>query len=530
MDFPKSYAASKYQRRKRARQNEIVKTQKNLTDEYDELVEEIRKLRFQKKKYQLDQKLKKLDELKKKKKRAKRLAFAMAPMDFQLIEDYGVPLLDLLHSIIEAAKAARDYIGEDLLKFLLDLFTTLYNIYQNPKWSGVILNFTSFFVRNFNTKFANMALDWFKSAFEIALTQDDKDDSSMIEYILSFFKMTDSFLNDKLWGNISNFFVKITTLYAAGRDLISTETLDFSVICEKFQSFRKELPKISDIVEMAFEAYKFVAGHWENICSGDWSKLLLGKDETKIFEFEVRELEQAYSFVLAGQEIELKNIYNTTPDAYEERLKKAVDQAKKLIIRTTSRQQKMSVSNFIRKLTEMQANIWARKADAPTKEEAYAIKMAGPSSCGKSTMISLLAKTILKAYKRDPNERGSVVSTNIDERFESTILPSHKIIVADDVANNKNSKPNYDRLLNYVNTVPRPLEKAEAGDKGKFYPGNDAVIATTNDETIRAMECSVCPESILRRFALDIEVAIREPFRNAYGGLEKQDTLRFDVY
>lgn len=529
MDVSKQFAASKYRKRAESKRKEIVRNKKNLEREYEDLVQDIKKMRLRKQNKALARSIKKLENLKQEKKRMKRIAHTMATPNVDLVRQYGVPLLDILHSVIEAAKTARDYVGEELLKFLLDLFTTLYNIYKNPEWAGVLLNITNFFVRNFQQKHADLALFWFKQAFEIAFPQADGN-FSYSEYILSFFKMSDSFLNDRVWENICDFYTKIMTLYAAGKEMISVETLDFEVICNKFKEFRSKIPDLSDVVEMAFEAYKFVTGNWTNICSGDWSKLLLGRDETKIFELEVRELEQAYNFVLSGQEIELKNIYGITPDAYEARLKKAVETAKKLIVRATSVQQRMSVSNFIRKLTEMQSNLWARKADAPSKEEAYAIKMSGPSSCGKSTMIKLMSKTILNAYGRNPSEGGNVVFTNLDENYESTILPSHRIIVADDVANNKNSKPNYDRLLNYINTVPRPLEKASADEKGKYYPGNDAVIATTNDETLRAMECSVCPESILRRFALDVEVSIREEYRNEFGGLKKQDTLRFDVY
>jgi energy-coupling factor transporter ATP-binding protein EcfA2 len=529
MDISKNFAAMKYQKRRKHKQNATYKEVRNLDDEYNSLVTEIKKLRFEKKTKALEFSIKRLEQVKKLKKRKKKIAHAMSAPSTEMVREFGVPLLDTLQSVINAVKTARDQVGEDLLRFLLDLFTTLYNVYKNPEWNGVILNFSNFFLKNFNQIYADLALSWFRNAFEIVFPQADGE-ASYADYIHSFFKMTDSFINDRIWENMSDFLSKIVVLYAAGQDLVSIETLDFDIICHKFREFRKNLPELTDIVEMAFEAYKFVIGNWHNICTGDWSKLMLGKDETKVFELEVRELEQAYNFVLAGQEIELKNVYNITAEAYDARLKKAVQDAKKLIVRASSVQQRMSISNFVKKLTEMQSNLWARKADAPSKEEAYAIKMSGPSSCGKSTMIKLMSKTILHAYERNPSEGGNVVFTNLDEKYESTILPSHRIIVADDVANNKNSKPNYDRLLNYVNTIPRPLEKASADEKGKYYPGNDALIATTNDETIRAMDCSVCPESILRRFAIDVEVSIREPFRNEYGGLKKQDTLRFDVY
>lgn len=527
-DVSKKHAANKYQKRLKAKRHQVQREKNAANNAYEDLVEEIRLMRLKKKsKKQIARKVETLEKVKKQKKRLKRIAHAMAGSP-NYVEKYGVPMLDMLNSLIETAKSAREYVGEQTVKFLIDLFMTMYNMYKNPTWDGVVLNMTSFFVRHFKANYADIALDWFKSAFEIVTTQDDK--FSYQDYILSFFKGTDEFMNDMLWTKISEFFSKIMVLYAASDQLISVETFDFPTICLMFQEFRKTLPDITDIIEMAFEAFRFVTGHWANICTGKWGQMLLGKEESKTFEIEVRELEQAYSFVLSGQEIELRNVYNMTLDTYESRLKKALETAKKLILRCKSAQQRMSVSNFVRKLSDMQANIWARKADAPAKEEAYAIKMAGPSSCGKSTMVKLMSKTVLNSYNRDTSETGNIVFTNIDENYESTIEPSHKIIVADDVANNRNSKPNYDRLLNYVNTVPRPLEKAEADKKGKYYPGNDALIVTTNDESIRAVECSVCPESILRRFAIDIGVEIREPFRNSFGGLVKQDTLRFDVY
>jgi len=531
MDFPKSFATKKFERRLQSKRSKITKERISLNSEYDALVKEIEYLRAAKKTHLLPKKLEKLESIKKAKKRYKKIAVAMGGREPEVIHEYGVPLLDSLHTIIKSAQTMRDSIDENLMSLFLDLFTTLYNVYKNPTWDGVLINFSSFFLRNFKGDYADLAFNWFKQAFGVVLPQGEGEkDFSYKDYILSFFQMTDSFFNDAVWDKVSEFFSKIMSLYAAAKDLVAIENLNFSEVSARFNTFRKALPDVTDVIELAFEAYRFVAGNWKQICTGDWSNLMLGKDESKVFELEVRELEQAYNFVLGNQETELKTIYNTTPGKYEERLTKAVKTAKSLIVRATSVQQRMAISNFIRKLTEMQSNLWARKADAPVKEEAYAIKMFGPSSCGKSTMIKLLSKTILNAYGRDPNEGGSVVFTNIDERYESTILPSHRIIVADDVANNKNSKPNYDRMLNYVNTVPRPLEKASAEDKGKYYPGNDALLATTNVDCLRALECSACAESILRRFALHVEVAIRDGFRNDFGGLIKQDNLRFDVY
>lgn len=526
MDFSnqKISAGAKFQRRSRAKKVQIVKECVCVQNQYDNLVEEIRRLRLHNKRVST-KKLNKLEEIKKAKKRSDKLASCQS---LPSVKSYGNALLDGLHAIIQYVETVRDVVGEQILSFLLDLFTTLYNVYQRPTWDSALVNATSFFLRNFPKEYADYAVVWFKAAFEVATCQ--KDGNTYKDFLLGIFTNSSEFLDDALWANIAEFFVKIAALYGAVVDAVSLEALNMTTILKKFKLFKSTLPDIKDIIEMAFAAYEFVLGSWENIRTGDWSKLLLGKDETKEFEVEVRILEQAFPLIIANQEIELKTIHNMTPKQYESRLAAAIKYANSLIHRCSSVQQRMCVSNFVRTLTDKQSELYARIADAPRREEPYSIKLSGPSSCGKSTLVNILSRTILNAYGHDPNERGQVVFTNISEKFESTIKPSHKIIVADDMANNKNEKPNYDRILNYVNTVPRPLEKAESKEKGILYPGNCAFMGTTNDETLRARECSSCPESIYRRFALDVEVNVREKYRNAFGGLIRLSKPQYDVY
>jgi len=495
-----------------------------LDSQYDELVSEIRKLRLSNKK--VDRKIEKLEKLKTQKKRMKQIAFAQGLTDYK--ETYGVPLLDLLHTLIESAKITREIVGENNLKFLLNLFTTLYNIYKNPEWDVLIVNMTNFFVNHFPQKHADLAMVWFKSAFEVAFPQDDK--TSWRSYILSIFESLGSVLGDQIWEKISDFFTKLFILYGATEEFISFDTLDVMTAMSKMKEFQKSIPQAQDLVEMCFNAYEFVTGNWEHIVKGNWSELCLGKNETQEFEVEVRLLEQAFDLVMRKREIELKDKLNLTEKEFETRLNQCIKTAKSLVVRCTSRQQKMAVSNFVKTLTQKQASYWATKSDTPTKEEAYSVKFSGGSSCGKSTLMNMVSKTILYAYGHDPNEQGLVVSTNIEESYESSVLPMHKIIGCDDVANNINRKPNYDRLLNYKNTIPRPLEKAGVEEKGTMFPMNDALLVTTNDETLRAVECSVCPESILRRFDLDVEVRIRSEYQNAFGGLMKLEAMNWSVY
>jgi energy-coupling factor transporter ATP-binding protein EcfA2 len=517
----KEHATRKYLRNSKDKR-EKQKLRDALDKEYLELVRGIKKLRLHDK--DPAKQVKQLCRFKRKRKKmSKKIAYTQS--DFKQV---GCALLDGLQAVIEYMKTARDMVGEEVLQFLLDLFTTLYNIYKCPEWDSLIVNMTSFFSRHFPTEYANYAVCWMKAAFEVAFTQDSK--TSYKDLILGLFTNSANFLDDQLWEHISTFFLKITALYACVSDAVSLEALDLETIIKQFRIFKTQLPEVKDVIEMVFMCYEFILGNWEKIRTGDWSVLILGKDETQEFEVEVRVLEQAFPFVIANKEVELKDRFNLTKKIFEKRLGKAIKTAKSLIARCTSTQQRMSVSNFVRSLTDKQSQLYASVADAPRKLEAYSIKFAGPSGTGKSTLLDMCSRIVLHAYAHDPTERGQVVFTNISEKFESTIFPTHKVICADDVANNKNEKPNYDRILNYVNTVPRPLEKADTKEKGIYYPGNDAFLATTNDETLRAIECSACAESILRRFALDVTVEARDEFKNSYGGLIKFDKPRYDVY
>lgn len=516
----KTHAARKFRRNLRER-NKKQKLLKAAEQEYDELVKDIQRLRLNKQ--NPDKEVRKLNKIKKKQKKMRKIAYTQASF-----KKVGCALLDGLQAIIEYMKAARDVVGEDVLKFLIDLFTTLYNIYKCPEWDSFLLNMTSFFSRHFPTEYADYAICWMKAAFEVAFAQDTK--TSYKDLILGLFSNSADFLDDQLWGHITTFFVKISALYACVTDAVSLEAIDMEIVVKQFKIFKSQIPDVQDVIEMVFLCYEFVLGNWEKIRTGDWTVFILGKDETQEFEVEVRVLEQAFPFVIANKEVELKDRFNLTKKDFEKRLGKAIKTAKSLIARCTSTQQRMSVSNFVRSLTDKQSQLYASVADAPRKLEAYSIKFSGPSGTGKSTLLDMCSRILLHAYKHDPNERGQVVFTNISEKFESTIFPSHKVICADDVANNRNEKPNYDRILNYVNTVPRPLEKADTKEKGVYYPGNDAFLATTNDETLRAIECSACAESILRRFALDVVVEVRDEFKNSYGGLIKFDKPRYDVY
>jgi hypothetical protein len=194
----KQHAARKYQRNSREKRKK-QKLLKSVGTEYNKLVKDIQRLRLTNK--NPNKEVRKLNKIKEKQKKIKKIAYAQTSF-----KKVGCALLDGLQAVIEYMKTARDVVGEDMLKFLLDLFTTLYNIYKCPEWDSVLINMTSFFSRHFPTEYANYAICWMKTAFEVAFTQDSK--TNYKDLILGLFSNCADFLDDQLWGHITTFFVK----------------------------------------------------------------------------------------------------------------------------------------------------------------------------------------------------------------------------------------------------------------------------------------------------------------------------------
>jgi hypothetical protein len=525
MDFPtyKELCRGKHNRSKASRKNQCQKVSRKIASEMDLLKSQIANLRRVCGNKNPPELMDLVDELSRLKKKMRCRSITAHSGDFDLPD-----LLKSLNSFIEYLKAAREVVGEELLAFVVDLTTTLYNIYANSSWTSISINLTSFITRHFPKEYVDYVFASFTAIFQMVTAQSGY--SEIKDFFLRIFESTDSLVNDELWTKVSEFFVKVTTLYGSLMKMVSFESIDVKTVIRQYKLFQKTIPATKDVIESIFNVCEFVYGHWAQIVSGDWSVLFLGKNEAKSFETEVRILESSFSFALSNHVVELHDNFNMSPADWEKRMEKAIKDGEIMARACTSEQQKLAISNFLRTLYARRTDWYARLADAPSRLEPFGVKMSGPSSCGKSTMCELMSKIMMDAYELDSTLRGSVVLTNIMEKFESTVKPSHKIIICDDVCNNKNDKPNYDRILNYINTVPRPLEKAGVEEKGKFYPGNVGVIVTSNVEDLCATKHSNCPESILRRFGLHLHVKIREPFRNSFGGLKPQTETRFDVY
>ena len=436
--------------------------------------------------------------------------------------------IEKLNIFVDSLSVLSDQISSETVKIVSQIVTAIFNIMQCPTWKSFTINLTNLLIQYVPKDTVDYIIEYAKQLFGILVAHGDDDKEE--PFFKQMFGTIDRFVNNELWEKMNEFVLKIVAVVTTSVNLVSFDINDFGSIKEAFKSFRTLIPDMKDIIDMIYGSYQFIITHWDNLISGDWGKLPLYKDEVKEFESEVRQIEAAYPYALKQDTEFLKTMYKMDLKTFEKRLDKAVKTSQKIASRCTSQTQKLAIGNYVKRLYSFQSQWYSAKKDNPSKPQPYGIKVSGPSSCGKSTITEMIAKIIAQAYDLDPNEPGLVAIANLSEKFESTILPNHKIIACDDVANSKVSRPDYDKLLNYINTMPRPLTKAGVDEKGEFYPNNIACMVTTNVEDLGVLEFSNCGESILRRFKLHIHIKIRPEFRNEYGGLIELDGMRYDIY
>lgn len=462
------------------------------------------------------------------------------------LSDIKVPLVKNLYDLAEAIKVGAQFANIPeftrltWVRTIVALATTLYNVYNATSDRDVIVNLVNLFIQYFPHEYIETILTWFMqlipsittSVTEI-MAQGDSDTYSVLSNVWKFFEEIFERADDMRTTQISDFILRMVTLWTTINKNLSTmdyESMNFDAIRKNFNIFLETRKETMDVFSVLQSALVFVSANWTKLISGDWSVVWLGKDQAKSFESEVLVLQQQHALYVANREDQMKLTFKRSFKQYEAALIRCIKEGEKLAGIATSIPQKLQIARFVQTLTNLQTAVLAMKAEAPTKPQAYAIKLCGPSASGKSTITEQIANIILNAYGHDTTDRGLISPVSFTERYESNAEPHHKVFIADDVGNNPKKPVDFDRVLNYVNTTLRPLEKAGVEEKGKKYPYNDGLIITTNVDDLGVPGNSACEASIYRRIRLHVDVNVRERYRNEYGGLMDLDEIRTDVH
>ena len=457
-----------------------------------------------------------------------------------------IPLVDNLYNLADTIRAGTQFANiPDVTRLqwvrtITALATTLYNVYSASSDRDVLINLINLFIQYFPQEYIETILEWFmnlipsiKANVSEIMAQGNTDTYSVLKSVWAFFENVFERMEDMRTTQISDFILRLVTLWSTISKNLSSmdfEALNFAALRKNFNTFLEMRKETMDVFGILQNALIFVSANWTKLISGDWSSVWLGKDQAKSFEMEVLTLQQQHALFVANREDQMKVTFKRSFKQYEAALVRCIKEGEKLAGIATSIPQKLQISRFVQTLTILQTQVLSMKAETPTKPQAYAIKMCGPSASGKSTITEQIANIILNAYGHDTTDRGLISPVSFTEKFESNAEPHHKVFIADDVGNNPRKNTDFDRILNYVNTTLRPLEKAGVEEKGKKYPYNDGLIITTNVDDLGIPGKSACEASIYRRIRLHVEVEVREQYRNAYGGLVDLDEIRNDVH
>ena len=145
------------------------------------------------------------------------------------------------------------------------------------------------------------------------------------------------------------------------------------------------------------------------------------------------------------------------------------------------------------------------------REKPFGVLIYGPSSVGKSSINNLMVKAILSANGL-PSGKESCVVMNANDKFQSEYRPHHVAVTMDDFGNTRPEHceaPQTNVIIDFVNNVPKAALNPEADKKGNIMIQPKLFTVTTNVKNLMAPVYSNEPVSILRRFELVIDVALK---------------------
>nr|WPR18026.1 MAG: RNA-dependent RNA polymerase [Crogonang virus 9] len=156
---------------------------------------------------------------------------------------------------------------------------------------------------------------------------------------------------------------------------------------------------------------------------------------------------------------------------------------------------------------------------AATREKPFAVLIRGPTSVGKSTLAGVVAHCInLTNGIKEGDQYTTTINGN--DKYQSEFRTRHNTVIFDDMGNSKPERAEGNPLfilIQFINNMHCAALSPEAEKKGKNDIRCKTVIVTTNTSDLHAWYFSVNPTSVLRRFDLIIDVAMKPGTRDSEG-------------
>lgn len=272
----------------------------------------------------------------------------------------------------------------------------------------------------------------------------------------------------------------------------------------------------------------------------DWSLMLTDSDTAKLDEA-YRATVDMVNRSIAGQMDFIETTYGVGSEAeiytylvktceahksYAAKLPKDDPRRKEVLVR-------------LMRLDKISSDYTATWHEKGLREKPFAFFMRGGTSVGKSTAAGIVAHAICAA-NRLPEGKEYRCALNGNDKYQSEFKSQHVYVLFDDVGNSKpevNDNDPISLVIQFINNVHCAALNAEADKKGKNDIRCKIVGMTTNTVDIHAGYYSVNPASVMRRFDLVIDVALKADAVGPNGGLHSKfagdsqpDAWEFTLY
>jgi hypothetical protein len=296
--------------------------------------------------------------------------------------------------------------------------------------------------------------------------------------------------------------------------LCEASDLDFSIGGIQIfatQALTKHVTAV-DVIDAAFSTIThFVEGGYMCFKAQSMAPLLYGDLDTQMFQEMYSQCMRCNKFHRCGN-LHLEG--NMKENDYAKLLSKCLEQGKLLVRMSGGTAEKVIIARACDAVRIWQADFMQSRVQGGLREAPYCIGIFGGTSVGKSSVANMLMVTTLMANGHAATD-DCIVTFNEDDKYQSNMRSDVNGIFLDDLGN---TKPEFverspcSLIVQLVNNVRSYAHMADLDQKGKVAMEPKVVVITKNVKDSCANKYSNEPASIIRRERVTLTVKVRQEF------------------
>lgn len=225
-------------------------------------------------------------------------------------------------------------------------------------------------------------------------------------------------------------------------------------------------------------------------------------------------LDHAHAEILAWEPMmlngTLQRVTKLTNPEFMLRVARHLDAVNAAHAKTKSGAEKAVLRRMQQQIITIDAHLKEFCTRDPTRVEPIAIKLFGPTACGKSSVQVQMIRDSLRIAGL-PFSDDHIAFLNGAEQYMSTIYNHTTGVIIDDVCNTKAQFAKTDPMgpiIAIKNVSKAPVAKAALEDKGTVTHNAGVLLCSTNVPDLEGATTSNAPSTIQRRFDFHIEVSV----------------------